>query len=198
MDISEKTEAYFAKDRPFKSGLALLRELALQTELQETFKWSTPVYTIEGKNVLGITSFKGHFGVWFFNGVFLKDPKNVLVNAQEGKTKSMRHWKFSSIDQIDQREVLSYMEEAIENQKKGLDLNAQKQSKPKMKVPLLLASALQKNELAKRKFEALPPYKQNEYSEYITFAKQEKTKLSRLQKILPMIIEGIGFHDKYR
>ncbi len=95
MDISEKTEAYFAKERPFKSGLALLRELALKTELQETFKWSTPVYTIDGKNVLGITSFKDHFGVWFFNGVFLKDPKNVMVNAQEGKTKSMRHWKFT-------------------------------------------------------------------------------------------------------
>jgi uncharacterized protein YdeI (YjbR/CyaY-like superfamily) len=198
MDISEKAETYFAKDRPFKSGLALLRALALKTELQETFKWSTPVYTIEGKNVLGITSFKAHFGVWFFNGVFLKDPKNVLVNAQEGKTKSMRHWKFTSMDQINQREVLSYMKEAIENQKKGLIPNAQKDPKPKIKVPLLLTSALKKNELAKRNFEALPPYKQNEYSEYIATAKQEKTKLSRLQKILPMIIEGIGFHDKYR
>ncbi|MGB5368974.1 MAG: YdeI/OmpD-associated family protein [Flavobacteriaceae bacterium] len=198
MDISRKTEAYFAKERPFKSGLALLRELALKTELQETFKWSTPVYTIDGKNVLGITAFKGHFGVWFFNGVFLKDPKKVLVNAQEGKTKSMRHWKFTSVDQLNQREVLSYMEEAIENQKKGLVLNTQKRPKPKMKVPLLLASALKKNELAKRNFEALPPYKQNEYSEYITTAKQEKTKLSRLEKILPMIIEGIGFNDKYR
>ncbi len=57
-----------------------------------------------------------------------------------------------------------------------------------MTVPILLASALKKNELAKRNFEALPPYKQNEYSEYITTAKQEKTKLSRLEKILPMIM----------
>jgi uncharacterized protein YdeI (YjbR/CyaY-like superfamily) len=198
MDFAEKTEAYFAKDRHFQSGLALLRKLALQTELQETFKWSIPVYTINGKNVLGISSFKGHFGIWFFDGVFLKDPKNVLVNAQEGKTKSMRHWKFTSIDQINRREVLSYMKEAVENQKKRCVLKAQKEPRPKIKVPLLLASALKENELAKRNFDALPPYKQNEYSEFISTAKLEKTKLARLQKILPMIIEGIGFHDKYR
>jgi uncharacterized protein YdeI (YjbR/CyaY-like superfamily) len=198
MDNLEKTKAYFAKDRPFKSGLSLLRVLALKAGLQESFKWSIPVYTVQGKNVLGISAFKGHFGVWFFNGVFLRDPKNVLVNAQEGKTKSMRHWKFTTIDQIDQQEVLSYMKEAVENQKKGLVLNAEKRDKPKATVPILLASALEKNELAKTKFNALSPYKRNEYSEYIASAKQEKTKLFRLQKILPMIMEGIGFNDKYR
>lgn len=198
MDISKKTEAYYAKDQPFKKGLAVLRELALKTELQESFKWSSPVYTIDGKNVLGITAFKGHFGIWFFNGVFLKDPKKVMINAQEGKTKSMRHWKFTAVDQIDQRDVLAYMQEAIENERMGLALNVQKKKGPKMKIPVLLASALKENELAKRNFDTLAPYKQNEYSEYIATGKLEKTKLSRLNKILPMICEGIGFNDKYR
>jgi uncharacterized protein YdeI (YjbR/CyaY-like superfamily) len=34
--------------------------------------------------------------------------------------------------------------------------------------------------------------------EYINEAKQEKTKLSRLEKIKPMILSNIGLHDKYR
>lgn len=74
------------------------------------------------ENVFGICKFKNHFGVWFFNGVFLKDPKNVLENAQEGKTKGMRHWKFQSLEAVDEQIVLSYMKEALDNQRKGMEV----------------------------------------------------------------------------
>ena len=121
MDKSEKLEAYFAKESPFKEGMARLREIALKTALEEDYKWGAPVYTIDGKNVLGIMGFKGHYGVWFFNGIFLSDPKKVLTNAQEGKTKAMRHWKLKS-NAFDRTTVLAYMEEAIENQRKGLKI----------------------------------------------------------------------------
>ena len=47
-------------------------------------------------------------------------------------------------------------------------------------------------------FEKLTLTKKKEFVEYIDTAKQEKTKLSRLEKIKPMILEGIGLHDKYR
>ena len=98
MDRSEKLETYYEKEHPFKKGIAFLRELALKTKAKEDFKWSIPVYTLNGKNVFGICKFNNHFGVWFFNGVFLKDPKKVLENAQEGKTKGMRHWKFQRLE----------------------------------------------------------------------------------------------------
>ena len=55
------------------------------------------IFTLNGKNVLGIGGFKNYFTIWFFNGVFLKDEKNVLVNSQEGLTKSLRQWRFSSV-----------------------------------------------------------------------------------------------------
>ena len=63
MDKIEKIEAYFAKENQFKEGLSILRQLANKTELIEDFKWSSPVYTINGKNVLGIITFKNHFGM---------------------------------------------------------------------------------------------------------------------------------------
>lgn len=122
MNNSEKLEAYYEKEQPFREGLLILRGLAHKTGFKETLKWGSPVYTIDGKNVLGIMGFKSHFGIWFFNGVFLTNPKKVLENAQEGKTKAMRHWKFTSAEAIDKSSVLSYMQEAIENQKKGLVL----------------------------------------------------------------------------
>ncbi len=118
MGNAEKIKAYYGKEGPFKKGIRVLRDLALQTELEEDYKWNAPIYTIEGKNVLGIVAFKHHFGIWFFNGSFLKDPKKVLENSQEGKTRAMRHWKFTAIDQINPKLILAYIYEAIENQKK--------------------------------------------------------------------------------
>ncbi len=196
MDKSEKLEAYYAKEHPFKKGISHLRAIALKTEAIEDYKWSIPVYTLDNKNVFGICKFKSHFGVWFFNGVFLKDPKKVLENAQEGKTKGMRHWKFQNLDEIDEKTVLGYMKEALENQKKGLEIKVEKSKK--VTIPELLKSELKKDSQLKAAFEKFIPYKQKEFSEYIAEAKQEKTKLRRLEKILPMIKEGVGLNDAYR
>lgn len=196
MEKSEKLEAYYQDEHPFKEGLAQLRKLAEKTEAQEDFKWRIPVYTIDGKNVFGICKFKHHFGVWFFNGVFLKDPKKVLENAQEGKTKGMRHWKFQSLEEIDENEVLAYMNEALDNQKKGLEVKAEKTKK--VMIPELLQTELAKNTALKNSFEKFTPYKQKEFCEYIVEAKQEATKLRRLEKILPLIEKGIGLNDGYR
>ncbi|WP_190809370.1 YdeI family protein [Flagellimonas sp. S3867] len=197
MEKVEKTEAYYQTEHRFKEEIIVLRKLALQTDCVEDYKWNIPVYTINGKNVFGICRFKNHFGVWFFNGSFLSDSKKVLRNAQEGKTKSMRQWKFESMEAIDSKQVLNYMNEAIENQKKGLSIAPEKSSK-ELQVPALLRQALTKDATIKTAFETLSPYKQKEFCEYIMEAKQEKTKARRLEKILPMIAKGIGLNDAYR
>jgi uncharacterized protein YdeI (YjbR/CyaY-like superfamily) len=44
----------------------------------------------------------------------------------------------------------------------------------------------------------MTPGKQREYCEYISEAKRDATKLKRLEKIIPMIIEGVGLNDKYK
>lgn len=196
MEKAEKLNAYYHQDHPFKQGIARLRELALQSGAQENFKWSFPVYTLKGKNVFGICKFKHHFGVWFFNGVFMKDPKNVLENAQEGKTKGMRHWKFNALDEIDEKGVYAYMLESLENQEKGLEVKAEKTSK--VVIPEQLQSALNKNRSLQSTFEKFTPYKQKEFCEYIAEAKQESTKIRRLEKILTLIEKGVGLNDGYR
>lgn len=193
---NELLESYYQKARPFREGLQLLRSLALQTQLQETIKWNSPVYTIENKNVLGIMAFKSHFGIWFFHGVFLKDPDKVLENVQDGKTKAMRHWKFKSAEEIDAKRVLAYFNEAIENQKKGIRLIPEK-SKGTV-IPVILKNTFQKNKNLEAAFNAITGYKKREFCEYIETAKQEKTRQSRLQKIIPLIEKGMGLNDKYR
>ena len=198
MGNSEKLEAYFGQDHAFKEGISILRDLAMKTKVEETLKWGSPVYTAEGKNIFWIARFKNHFGLGFFNGMFLKDPKKVLVNVQEGKTQAMRHWRFKSIGEIDAPTIVAYINEAVENQKKGMRLIPEKKKKTELIIPKMLKDTLESNPKTKKAFIALSPYKQRDYAEYISSAKQEKTKLARLEKITPMINQGIGLNDKYR
>lgn len=198
MENSEKLEAYYEQEHRFKEGISILRDFALKTKVKETYKWGSPVYTTDDKNVFWIARFKNHFGLGFFNGMFLKDPKKVLVNVQEGKTQAMRHWRFKSIGEIDAPTIVAYINEAIENQKKGMRLIPEKKKKAALIIPKLLKEALDKNPIMEKAFTVLSPYKQRDYAEYISSAKQEKTKLTRLEKISPMINQGIGLNDKYQ
>ena len=198
MEKTEKVEQYFSEEHQFKKAIGNLRELALKTKMEETYKWLFPTYTLDGKNIIAICKFNKHFGIWFFNGVFLSDPHNVLENAQEGKTMAMRHWKFYTENEIDKTKVLGYINEAIENEKKGLKLISKKKAPIKIELPDELKAVLEANAVAKKAFEKLSPYNRKEYSEFISNAKQEKTKVTRLQKIIPMITEGKGLNDKYR
>lgn len=189
-------EEYLETHQTWSKELTILRNILLKTELTETVKWSIPTYTINNKNVIGIAGFKNYFGLWFFQGVFLKDDEKVLVNAQEDKTKGQRQWRFKNISEINESLVLKYVREAIENQKLGREIAIDR--KKETIIPLELQTALSSNIALEQEFNCLTPFKQREYCEYIETAKREATKLSRLEKIVPMILEGKGLNDKYR
>src|SRR5690554_5323045 len=104
----EKIEAFFAQGPPHGEGVALLRKLALRTGGEEQLKWGVPYYTFGGKNAFAIVRFKDNFGLWFPQGALLKDPKKRLENAQEGKTKGLRSWKFSTLAEVEEETVLAY------------------------------------------------------------------------------------------
>ena len=194
--MTKKTaEEYVGSHPVWSDELKTLRQLLLKSELEETVKWGMPVYTLDGKNVVGIAGFKKHYGLWFYQGVFLSDSKNLLVNAQEGKTKAMRQMKFFLGDKLNKKLITQYINEATENQKKGLTV---KPESVKLTMPTELKKALDKDAMMKKSFLALTPGKQKEYMGYILEAKMEKTKLSRIQKIIPLIQSGKGLHDKYK
>lgn len=198
MENSRRVEEYITKKGKWKGALTKLREIILSTPLEETIKWGMPVYTLNGKNVVGIGAFKSFVGIWFFQGALLKDEKNKLINAQEGITKALRQWRFTSEEEIERdREIIrQYVEEAINNQKLG------KEIKPERQKPLVIPPELQERlaglpEL-KAAFDSLSLSKQREFAEYISEAKRSETKQKRLEKITPLILNGIGLHDKYR
>jgi uncharacterized protein YdeI (YjbR/CyaY-like superfamily) len=181
----------------WETELELLKSIIAKTILIETTKWGGCVYVLNNKNVIGVGGFKNFFTLWFFNGVFLKDEKKYLVNANEGVTKSLRQWRFTSKEEINEKEILSYIQEAIENEIQGKIIKPEKLKKT-LVIPLILQNELDASIILQRAFLEFSPYKQREFMEYIETAKREETKLSRIEKIKPMILSNIGLNDKYR
>ena len=192
-----KVDEYITKKENWRKELELLRSVFQKMPLEETIKWGAPTYVFNGKNVVGLAGFKNYCGLWFFQGALLKDKQKVFINAQEGKTKAMLQWRFNSIDEIDTELIKKYVLEAIENVKLGKEIKPNR-TKKELIIPIELQQELNSNKKLKKGFDSFSLSKQREYADYISEAKRESTKLKRLEKIIPMIISGVGLHDKYK
>ena len=191
-------EDYLLDNPMFSASLHTLRTLLLEAGLVECIKWNAPVYTINGKNVIGLGAFKNHFCLWFFNGVLLSDTHKLLHNAQEGKTKALRQLRFTNKNEINKAIILEYINEAITNQELGKEVKPTTTKPKDIIVPIELQTEFNNNSALHSAFKLLSLSKQREYCNYITESKREATKLSRIEKIIPMIIQNKGLHDKYK
>ncbi|MBK6282331.1 MAG: DUF1801 domain-containing protein [Draconibacterium sp.] len=196
MKSYKTVEEYILNAENGKEILIVLREIIRSTELIETIKWGGPVYTLEGKNVVGIGSFKSYVGLWFFQGAFLKDEEKVLINAQIDITKALRQWRFSSVDEINDKLVLKYINEAIQNQKQGKELKPDR-NKPVV-IPDELIEVFKEDYELEKCFKNFTTGRQREFADFISSAKLVDTRRARVQKIIPLILDNIGLNDKYR
>ena len=194
--MNKLVDQYLLKHNEWQLELTFLRDVLCSLSLKEEVKWGIPVYTINGKNVVGLGAFKSYVGLWFYQGALLADNEKVLVNAQEGKTRAMRQWRFTSVKELNKNLISKYVNEAIANQKQGREIKPAKAKAAA--IPNELLTALKLDKRLKKAFASFTPYKQKEFAEYITEAKRVATKAARLEKIKPMILAAIGLNDKYR
>lgn len=196
MAKAENVDQYLGNHPNWKKELSELRRLFLSYDLEEGIKWGGPVYMMDGKNLFGLGGFKNHYAIWFFQGGLLEKNTNLLVNAQEGKTQTMRQIKFEKTSKVDLDELKKYIEESISLQKKGRKVQAPE--KKEVLIPEDLKNRFREDQSLEKAFRELTPGRQREYSEYISQAKREETRLSRLEKIKPLIMAGKGLNDKYK
>ena len=193
---AKSVEEYILKHAQHEEALKKLHKIIASTPLQEAIKWGAPVFTFSGKNIVGLAAFKSYTGLWFFQGVFLKDENGLLINAQEGKTKAMRQMRFQNPEDIDEDIVHAYILEAIQNQKDGKEILADR-TRP-IELCEEFEEFLSANSIVAEAYDRLSRGKKRDYAEYIASAKQQKTKDKRLAKIKPMILEGLGLNDRYQ
>ncbi|WP_308005698.1 YdeI/OmpD-associated family protein, partial [uncultured Chryseobacterium sp.] len=63
------------------------------------------------------------------------------------------------------------------------------------KIPEEFAQKLNENPELQKAFEALTPGRQRAYLLYFSSAKQSKTRISRIEKYIPEILNGKGLND---
>jgi len=195
MSDSKKVDAYIEKHEKWKQQLSAMREILNATELVEEVKWGSPSYTLDKNILISIVGFKNHCAMWFHQGAFLKDAESVLVNAQEGTTKGMRQLRLEEGDKLKKTLLKKYIKETIANHRAGKKIAP---SKKILKIPSELENEIKQNKKLAAAFAALSPGKQREYAEHIASAKQEKTRVSRLEKATPLILHKVGLYEKYK
>ncbi len=176
--------------------LIQLRRIVLDCGLHEEFKWSNPCYTYQKSNILMVTALKEHAVLAFFKGTLLKDPENILVSPGESSQAS-RQFRFADVKEILKLEpiIKSYIFEAIEVEKSGLKVDFKKAPE---QMPEELKQILDNNPHFKTAFESLTPGRQRGYILHFSQPKQSKTRVARIEKLIPQILQGKGIHDDYR
>ena len=196
MSTEKTVDQYIEAAAQWQDELRALRKIILTANLEETIKWGMPYYSLGGKNIVGMVSFKSYFGLWFTQVVFLKDEASVLLNAKEGTTRALRQWRMNSKGEINSALIKSYVMEAIEITKAGKVIKPVRNKA--FQVPSELELEMDNNPALKASFDNLSQFQKREYSEHINSAKKDETKARRLVKIITMILSGAGLNDKYR
>jgi uncharacterized protein YdeI (YjbR/CyaY-like superfamily) len=171
-----------------------MRRVLADLAMTEECKWGKPTYTVDGTNIVIMQGFKVYFGLLFFQGALLKDPKKVLVRL--GQSHAGRVMKFTNAKEITARAatIKAYVREAIAVEKAGLRMKPKKTSD--LPVPEELSERFRSDARFKRAFEALTPGRQRSYLYHFAAAKQSATRTARIEKAMPAIFEGRGFLER--
>ncbi|KQB99824.1 YdeI family protein [Pedobacter sp. Hv1] len=192
--MNPKVDFYFNKAENWQAELVQLRTIVLKCGLNEELKWGTPCYTYHKNNIVLIHAFKEYCALLFFKGALLQDPDGVLIQQSEN-VQAARQIRFTNAQQIIAMETTlkTYIFEAIEIEKAGLKVQLKKTNE------FVMAEEFQQklNEISalKTAFEALAPGRQRAYLLHFSAAKQSKTRVERVEKCIPQILNGKGLND---
>jgi len=194
--VNPKVNGYLRKNKQWHEELTRLRALLLDSPLTEDIKWRVPCYTLQGANVVLLNCLKDYCAISFFKGALLKDPKGILLKPGEN-TQSARLIRFTNPQQVEELEptLRAYVQEAIDVEKAGLKVELKKITD--FEVPLELQRKLDELPAFKAAFESLTPGRQRAYYLHIAAAKQSQTRAARVEKCMPLILEGKGLTDDY-
>ena len=181
------------KVRKWSAPLQVLREILLDSGLNEEVKWGQPTYTLKGKNIAMIFSFKDHCGISFFKGVLLQDDAKILVPAGVNSNVA-RLLKITSTAQIAELKpyIHAYIVESIELEKSGAKVPKPTKCEP---LPETLAHWLENDHQLQRAWDLLTPGRQRSHILHVGSAKQEQTQHNRIEKCIPKIFAGKGFNE---
>ncbi len=189
----EKFQTPECKVHLWAKPLVALRALLNATELVEEMKWGSPTYSVDGKNVVMLTSFKEFCALSFFKGAAMKDDEGLL-EAPGPNSHHARFLKFQSAADVKRLGPAArrFIAQGIELERAGV-----KVAKPTVAaLPAELEARLAKDASLKKAFEALTPGRQRSHVLHISGAKQAETRERRVDACAKVILAGRGFNER--
>jgi uncharacterized protein YdeI (YjbR/CyaY-like superfamily) len=192
--MNPKVDWFFDKAQKWQKEFSQLRKTVLGCGLAEELKWGQPCYTFKKTNIVLIHGFKEYCALLFHKGVLLQDAHGILIQQTEN-VQAARQIRFTNVQEIVEMETIlkAYIYEAIEVEKAGLEVNLK--TNTDFIIPEELQNKFDEIPALKTAFEALTPGRQRAYIRYFSEPKQSKTRVSRVEKCMPKILDGKGLHD---
>ena len=190
-----KVDFYFRKADQWKAEFEQLRTIALDSQLTEELKWGHPCYTLDGSNIFLMHGFKEYCALLFMKGVLMQDPNGILIQQTEN-VQSARQIRFTTLQEIvDLAPALkAYIANAIDVEKSGVKVVLRQRED--LEYPEELIDMLEEVPGLQDAFDALTPGRQRAYVLFFSAPKQSKTRVSRIEKCVPQILEGKGLNDR--
>jgi uncharacterized protein YdeI (YjbR/CyaY-like superfamily) len=182
------------KERRWGAEYAALRQLCLESGLNEELKWGQACYDLDGGKVVLIHGFKEYCALLFMKGALLKDPKAILIQ-QTKNVQAARQIRFASLADINKQKatVKAYIKEAIGVEKSGAKVPMK--SAAQYDVPEEFQKRLDDDSELAEAFHALTPGRQKGYLLHFAAARQSATRAARVEKHAPRILKGLGLDD---
>jgi uncharacterized protein YdeI (YjbR/CyaY-like superfamily) len=192
--LNPKVDAYLERLKNWVDEVRALRAICLDSGLAEDVKWGVPCYTLDGRNVVLIHSFKAYCALLFFKGALLKDAKGILIR-QTDNVQAARQVRFKDVEEIRKLKTVlkAYIAEAAKLEASGVKVEFKKTEE--FAVPEEFQSRLDEMLDLRSAFEALTPGRRRAYLLHFSSAKQSKTRAARVVKAIPDILSGKGMDD---
>lgn len=190
-----RVDAYIKKAAPFAQPILNRIRKIVHTavpDVQETMKWSFPHFDYKGI-FCAMASFKQHATFGFWKGSLLAEKLPTVDEEAMGQFGRIT----SLADLPADRTLARIVKAAAKLNDAGVKVVRVKKPKKALPPPADLMAALKKTPKALASFKAFSPSQKREYVEWITEAKQDATRASRLATAVGWIAEGKQRNWKY-
>jgi uncharacterized protein YdhG (YjbR/CyaY superfamily) len=202
-----RVDAYIGKARPFAQPiLNHVRESMHKAcpEVDETIKWGMPFFELNGIILGNVAAFKEHCSL----GLWGPEMAAIIGMGNDGAKSNEAMGTFGRVASVKDlpgdKALLGYLRQAagfvLRGERKTSLVRpvARKAAKVDVVAPAELTAALKKNKAAAKVFAEFSPSCKKEYTEWISEAKRDETKLKRVAQAVEWIAEGKQRHWKYQ
>ncbi|MDB4919692.1 DUF1801 domain-containing protein [Mucilaginibacter sp.] len=198
--FNPQVDAYIAKAADFaKPILEYLRKIIHETcpEVEEVIKWGIPHFDYKGDMMCILASYKKHCSFSLFKAELMIHPK-LKENAKPGQSMGNMD-KLTSLSDLPEKAILvAYIKEAMALNEAGIKKVRPVSEKPQViEVPDYFTEKLATKPLAKEIFESKSQSFRKDYLVWITGAKTDATRQTRMEQALEWIADGKGRFWQY-